>query len=200
LQGETKRVYQELAEDAAADLGDTSIFAPHILQRIIRLQQLVCSGELLDSENNAITFDIKPREALLRQLNEELGTQPYVIFTRFKRDVDIVRSILNEDVALLTGDEDTHQQWRDGKYRVLVANVASGSAAVRLERAQHVVFWSVGYSAIDYLQARGRINRDGQKARKIFFHHIVTSDTIDEQIYVALKTKLEASKAMDARL
>jgi hypothetical protein len=197
MTGKWRKTYDTLKEQAAVKVNDDLVFAPHILARIIKLQSLACSGILITENGSTHEFDIRERVGVLQQLLEEIGDQPVVIFTRFKRDVDVIKDIIDEDVCLLTGDVDTHQQWRQGRTNVLIANISAGGAAVRLERAKHMIFWSVGWSNSDYEQARGRIYRNGQQADRVFFHHIVTEDTVDEEIYAALAKKQTTRQNMD---
>lgn len=197
MAGQWKKAHDTLRDEAAVAIDDKLAFAPHILARIIKLQQVACSGQLITDDGSLVEFDIRARVQVLQQLIEEIGDQPVVIFTRFKRDVELVRSVIDENVCLLTGDVDTHQQWRQGRSNVLIANISAGGAAVRLERASHMIFWSVGWSNSDYEQARGRIYRNGQTAKRVFFHHIITSDSIDADIYKALSKKQTIRANMD---
>lgn len=200
MSGKWKKAYQDLAQDAAVQVDGELAFAPHILQRVVRLQQIACSGVLETEGGGQVLFDIKERENMLEYILNQIDTRPVVIFTRFKRDVEIISRIVKEPVALLTGDKDNHEEWKAGKQRVLVANIAAGGVGVRLERAAHIIFWSVGWSHGDYRQALGRVRRLGQTADRVFFHHIITEGSIDAEIYDALQTKRDIQVQMDKAL
>jgi SNF2 family DNA or RNA helicase len=200
LQGQAKKAYKQLEKESVIEYEDHFLQAPHLLTKIIRLQQLATSGLMVDQNKNEVVFDgLKERIATLKMLLEDLD-EPVVVFTRFKRDVGIVASVTDEPLHYLTGDRDTHDHWRQGQGRILVANIGAGAEGVRLERARHMIFWSVGYSNKDFEQAKARIIRPGQQSKTVWLHYIVSDGTIDVDIYKTLTGKNEDKERLDKLL
>lgn len=190
LTGAAKKAYNDLAKDAVIEMDNNLVFAPHILERIIRLQQLATSGELLDDEGNIVSFKgLDERKQALLQIIEELKEEPIVIFTKFRKDVELISSWIDEPLHYLTGSKDNHDEWKQGKGRILIVNISAGGMGVRLQRAKHAIYWSVGYSNTDFEQSKWRLRRPDNNAKTVFRHYIVTKDTIDEAIYEVLKKK-----------
>lgn len=193
LTPETLKQYKLLESEGIITGDDTSVLAPHVLSRTIRLQQLVCSGALPNDAGELTTFDIEARKQTLIDALKMFSDEPAVIFTKFSQDVtnvaDVIQTLTGETVAHLTGDLDQHQEWRNGDYRVLVANLSAGSEGVRLQRARVAIYWSVGYSLKEFKQSQMRIRRYGQLSPEVHFVYIVANGTIDETIYEALRLK-----------
>lgn len=187
---ETRDAYDKLNEDAIIRFDDDAVFAPHILTRMLRLQQLSASGELETEDGETVTFDITPRLNVLREIMAELETEPTVIFSRFKRDVNLINKVIGGKALKLTGGTDQHEAWKRGEAKDLIANVASGSEGVRLDRAHHTIIWSLGYSLKQWVQILGRTRRTTQHSKFVVYHIILTEGTIDEAIYEALQDKM----------
>jgi hypothetical protein len=205
LNDATAIAYRSLEENSAIELDDSFVVAPHVLTKIIRLQQLITSGILEDEEGNEKRFSVDPRKDILLDLLRSFDSdEPVVIFTKFQRDVDIIAKIVewtyDESVARLTGSVDDYLAWKNGEYRILVANLAAGSEGVRLERAKHAIWWSVGHSLKQFVQSRGRIRRNGQKSDTVYFHFLVSPGTIDEEIYKILARKAREVDELDKKI
>jgi ERCC4-related helicase len=205
LNDATAIAYRSLEENSAIELDDSFVVAPHVLTKIIRLQQLITSGILEDEEGNEKQFSVKSRKDKLVEILTTLGdNEPVVIFTKYRRDVEIIadlcRCIAREDIARLTGDVNDYLAWKSGEYRILVANLAAGSEGVRLERAKHAIWWSVGHSLKQFVQSRGRIRRNGQKSNTVYFHYLVSPGTIDEEIYKILARKAREVDEIDSKI
>lgn len=202
LTGEAKRVYQEIEKEGAAVIDETLGATSHVLTRALRLHQIATIGEYQSDDGKVYALKgVEGRKKLLERVLDDLGhTLPAVIFTRYKADVRLIEAMVKEPIAKLTGDIDNHEAWKRGEYRLLIVNMAAGSAAVRLERAAHIIFWSVGYSNSEYQQALARVRRAGQTSNTIFVTHIVSEDTIDETIYATLDSKEKRKEALDGML
>lgn len=197
LQGPVKKAYASLDKESAIEIDGDILTSSHLLSKIIRLQQLSTTGLMVSDDKTEHVFGgIEQRINTLKMLVEDIN-EPIVIFTRFRRDVIIIRNAIKEDVCLLTGDVDNHTRWRAGDRRILIANIGAGSEGVRLERARHMIFWSVGYSNTEFEQAKARIIRAGQKSKTVWLHYIVSENTIDEKIYKTLAGKNEDKSRLD---
>ena len=201
------KAYRQLEKESAVDLGnDEYIIAPHVLTRLVRLQQLVSSGELIDPDGRCVEYDITPRLNALSDILEDIDAgqdEPVVVFTKYQSDVKHAAAVCDKlglSVAYLTGEHDNHEDWKQGQHDVLIANLKAGSEGVRLQRARHVVFWSVGYSLKEFEQAHARVRRHGQVSKTVYFHYLVGRGTIDETLYKRLAEKQGQVSELDKEL
>jgi ERCC4-related helicase len=75
-----------------------------------------------------------------------------------------------------------------GSVKVLIIQIQAGSESVDLTAASVAIFFSTGYSLREFLQARGRIYRHGQKQR-VNEYFLQVKRSIDEPIFKALNNK-----------
>lgn len=75
-----------------------------------------------------------------------------------------------------------------GTIKVLIVQIRTGSESIDLTAASVVIFYSTDYSLGEFLQARDRIHRHGQK-RKVTEYFLQATDSIDEDIFGALLAK-----------
>jgi SNF2 family DNA or RNA helicase len=59
---------------------------------------------------------------------------------------------------------------------------------ITLTAASTCVFYSLSYNYADYIQAKARIHRIGQKNKCVYIH-LVAKGTIDETVLTALQKK-----------
>jgi SNF2 family DNA or RNA helicase len=199
MTGKVQRAYRDLSKERIAHVGDLTALAPHELTKLTRLAQLANNGTLVADDGQERTLDgLQARYEVFDELLSALGGAPVVVFTRWRKDVEqLAKRAKAYGVSRLTGDTDTLATWQAGGTQVLLANLAAGSEGVRLERAAHIIFWSVGYSAGQYAQAIARCRRAGQKAKTIYISHIVTQGSTDELIYRALRSKDRGRVTLD---
>jgi len=209
LVGELVKRYRELERDSALEINsanDLVELTAHQLTKLTRLHQLATSGYYLADSGQEYAFKgLTNRVNALKELINTLGDKPVVVFTRFKRDVKIVSAVINEvvsdaTVSQLTGERNTLDEWRKGGTQFLIANISAGGVGVRLERADTVIYWSVGYSAVEYEQSLARLVRPGQKASSVNRYIITSKGTIDETIYTVLSNKANRRDKLDEQL
>lgn len=192
LSPKVRKVYESIESDGVAVVEGTALLAPHILTRTIRLQQIASAGVLVGEDGAEVYFDVAKRLDVMSNILEDIRDEPCVIFTKYTREVELIAERLTEQgvtFGRLTGSQNDYLSWRNGESRVLIANLSAGSESVRLERAAHTVFWSVGYSFKEFTQAHGRTRRVGQLSSTVHYHYIVTEDSVDEELYKVLHEK-----------
>lgn len=195
------RVYKELERDFVAELAEGKVTASNALTKLLRLQQLTGGYLPLEQEDGSVVakhVDNAKAELLADTLEDLPLDEPVVVFCRFTADIENVRRIAKEQgrtCAILSGKEDTLQDWQDGKYNVLAVQIDAGGEGVDFTRSCYVIYYSVGYSLGKYLQSRARAHRPGQ-TRPTMFYHLVCEDTIDEKVLKALEDKADVVKSI----
>jgi SNF2 family DNA or RNA helicase len=88
----------------------------------------------------------------------------------------------------LSGSANQLAEWQAGAAPILATQIQSGGVGVDLTRARYCVFFSLGFSLGEYLQARKRAHRPGQ-TRAVTIIHVIASKTVDQDVYTALENR-----------
>ena len=185
-----KSAYNQLAKDFVAGVRSGMVTASNALSRLVKLREITC-GFVIDDDG--VTVDLHhARDSVLAETFEEIGDEPVVVFCEFKEDVERVKSVC-DDMKLRYGEvTGAKKDTVGGKFPpdtdVLICNTRSGGLGLNLVAARYAVFYSVGFSLSDHLQARRRVHRGGQH-KTVTYIHLVSPGTVDEQVYQALKSK-----------
>ena len=121
--------------------------------------------------------------------------EPVVVFCRFRAELAGIKKAcekMGRTTSELSGSMNQLADWQAGKTSVLVANTQSGGIGVDLTRAAYGVFYSLGHSLADYLQAIARLHRPGQEKRTHFYSLVSQAgekNTVDHAVYDALRNK-----------
>lgn len=147
-----------------------------------KLAQLA-NGFVYDDNKNTVDFSRHKVEYMQEVI--DTATDNILIFAMFQRDISELKKLgaveLNSSQAI--------QNWQEGKIKVAVAYPASIGYGINLQSGGHVVFWySLPWSLELYDQSNARLYRQGQ-THPVIINHLITSGTVEEQIYEALQRK-----------
>lgn len=210
LSAEQERLYEEMRDELVAEAEGGDATATNALVKLLRLRQILCGFIQLerDAETGApgdvVTLEENPRlEALAEILPDILAETKVVIWSTFRANYPKLRKMVDSVLgyeggwAELTGDtKDREGELRrfqeDPKCRVFLSNPKAGGTGV--DGLQHVssccIYFDRDHNAGDYWQSRDRIHRGGsEKHASIREIHLVTPDTVDEDILEALERK-----------
>jgi len=211
-----RRVYDLLRKESIAflDTGEL-VTTPMVLTKMLRLQQ-VCNGYVaVDDPTGEPIIDIgpeNPRLDLLMEVCEDLGHKA-IIWTRFRRDVDLIMNALREKGLKAVrydgqvDDADRRVNVRDfqkGDAQFFVSNPAAGGEGLTLLGDQSegaaeclscktVIYYSNDFSLQRRLQSEDRAHRIGQKW-PVQYIDIVAADTVDTLIADNLKKKFNVAQ------
>lgn len=166
------------------------------LTALIYCQQIVNDLALIGYDGE----DSPKLDALAELLEEDLEGEKVIVFTRFKKMVDIAMPYLKGkgfECVRITGDEDATERrtaakkFQDPKDKTRVCFITmAGSEAVNLQAAKAIIFYDSPWSAGDYLQVLGRMIRIGSQHDKVYAIHLITQGTIDGYVAQVLKRKM----------
>ncbi len=126
-------------------------------------------------------------EALKDIVEEAAGESVMVAYT-YKSDLARLRKAFPQGIEL-RDEKDVVERWNAGDVPLLFIHPASAGHGLNLQEGGRILVWfGIPWSYDLYSQTNARIDRQGQ-TRRPFVHHIVTSNTIDERIMVALRDK-----------
>lgn len=171
---------------------------------VVALTAATVSQKLLQISNGAVYNDegsivhIHDRKLdMLKDIEQEAQGQPLLVFYNFKHDKE---RILQEypNAATLESDN-VVERWNNGEFDMLLVHPASAGHGLNIQYGGHIIVWfGLTWSLELYEQANARLYRQGQKHTTII-HHIMTEDSIDQDVYKSLKNKsLTQNKLMAA--
>lgn len=201
LSGRGIYYYHKMRKDLIIELEkEEAITAPIVLTKILRLQQI--TGGFLPLGDQRFLKVNKTKLRQLETLLEDLPRQKkIVIFARFLVEIEAIGRAckrLKRSFLFLTGKTENRgkviKQFQKGDdINVIVVQIQTGSLGISLNRAEVIIFYSTTYSYADYDQARTRVHRMGQ-VKTVDCIHLITKDTIDENILEALKNKWDIAR------
>lgn len=201
MTAEMRRAYSEMEDEMIATFGEQLMVADTQLACAMRLHQLT-SGVWTDTEEREL-YELKqgsPKVSTVVDIIDSIGTAPVVVFTRFKSDVRLLKSVLDSNHITnlrLVGGIDESVRWDKGEAQVLIVNMGAGSTGVNLQRARHAIYMSTGYSATDYEQSLWRIRRPQEDViSPVVYHHVLVEGSIDIEIHETLQLKKRRSDNM----
>ena len=173
----------ELPEDEE-DISVTSAAA--LSNKLLQL----ANGALYDDEHQAHEIHNCKIEAFL-ELIESLQGKPALVFYNFQHDRERILAALQKTRLRVRelkkpADED---DWNNGKIDILLAHPASAAYGLNLQHGgNHVIWFGLTWNYELYTQANKRLHRQGQ-TEKVIIHHLICSETRDEDVMQALERK-----------
>ena len=143
----------------------------------------------------AVSGRLSDREKLeaLEEIIDSTG-EPVLVFYSFRHDLEAIKKRI-PDARELESSEDI-ARWNRGEIPVLLCHPASVGYGLNLQEGGHVIVWyGLTWSLELYQQANARLYRQGQE-RSVIIHHLITEDTVDEQVMKALKAKDTSQAAL----
>lgn len=185
------KVYSEFKEDMVANLGDEDIDAVNAAVLSGKLLQMA-NGAVYDSENKAHVIHDKKLDAL-EDLIEGANGKPVLVAYWYKHDLERIKERYPVRQIQLSKDI---EDWNDGKIPIAVIHPASAGHGLNLQSGGSTLIWfGLTWSLELYQQTNARLYRQGQK-NTVIVHHIITKDTIDEDVLLALTKKEKTQDAL----
>ena len=185
--------YEELRKDMVADIGKERITAPTAAALAGKLLQFT-SGAIYGEDGQAQEVH-RAKLEYLESIMEE-SSSPTLVFYHFKHSLQRLRLLFPQAVVL---DDDNIEAWRNGKIRMLLAHPQSGGIGLNLQcnvgETAQTVWFDLPWSSENYIQANARIYRQGQE-KPVIIHHLVMSNSIDEQVVKVLDGKINLQDAL----
>lgn len=132
------------------------------------------------------------------EIVEELQGSPCMLVYDFKHDLERIQSAMfrhfERVMPTLANPKETDKiidDWNADKIPVLPVHPQTVSHGLNMQKgsATHIIWHSLTWNFEDYDQLIRRLRRQGSRHKRIFVHHIVARDTVDEAKLRALKSK-----------
>lgn len=185
------KVYSDFKEGMVANLGDEEIDAVNAAVLSGKLLQMA-NGAVYDSENKAHVIHDKKLDAL-EDLIEGANGKPILVAYWYKHDLERIKERF--PVRQIQSSKDI-EDWNDGKIPIAVIHPASAGHGLNLQSGGSTLIWfGLTWSLELYQQTNARLYRQGQRDT-VIVHHIITKNTIDEDVLLALTKKEKTQDAL----
>lgn len=153
--------------------------------------------------SSGVVFQYKPKEGAEELIYQRISditismkaldylNMPDCIPTRYEVEMNAeerkLYDMLKQDllIPLKGGDKD----WNAGKIPVALIHPASAGHGLNIQQGGHILVWfGLTWSLELYQQTNARLWRQGQ-TQVVTIHHIITKDTVDEDVMAALEQK-----------
>lgn len=199
LSGEEYRQYISLCTAYIINLkkkGEQLITASNAAALTTKLCQLA-NGCVYSDDGQPVSFHNRKIEALEDLL--EAATSPVLVCYWFRHDLLRIKDLLNQ-LGIRYAEINNPaaiSAWNRGELQVGLIHPASAGHGLNLqEGGHHIIWYGLTWSLELYEQVNARLWRQGQKAKTVVITHIVTENTIDEQILEALTEKANTQEAL----
>lgn len=201
LPKDAREIYDEMEDEMYTDLLKGEIVAANAAAASMKCRQ-IANGGVYDENGDTHTVHMEKADAIL-DLVEELQGTPILIAYEFTHDLERLKRSLGKDTPHIGGGVSTkratelERAWNAGELPVLLGQPASIAHGLNLQDAgNHIAWHSLTWNFEHYDQFIKRILRQGSKHKKVFVHHIIARNTVDEAILMALSVKDNTQKSL----
>lgn len=184
LSEKERKQYDLLKQDMILSLDDSEIDAVNAAALSGKLLQMA-NGAVYDEDSNVIHIHNQKLDAL-EDLIEGANGKPMLIAYWYNHDLTRIEEKLK--VREIKSSKDI-VDWNDGVIPIAVIHPASAGHGLNLQSGGSTLVWfGLTWSLELYQQTNARLYRQGQNDT-VVIHHIITKNTIDDDVMKALKAK-----------
>ena len=199
---EQQMVYNNIREDAIAELNGSIATAPLVITKMIKLHQIVC-GHFVDDEGKVQPLKSNRVKALMDVVEESNGK--VIIWANYRNDIQAIATALAaeygfDSVATYygeTSDDDrvvASREFQNGALRFLVSNQQTGAFGNTWTAASTVIYYSNNYQLELRRQSEDRCHRIGL-THSVNYVDLICKGTVDEKIVKALRSYSQIASA-----
>ncbi|RAM09514.1 ATP-dependent helicase [Limosilactobacillus fermentum] len=191
LSNQEAAVYDTMRGQLVVDTAGKQIDALNAASLSNKLSQMA-NGTVYDDNRNQVLIHDQKLDAL-EDLIEAANGKPVLVAYWFKHDLERIKQRFEVREIKTTKDI---SDWNQGTIPVGVIHPASAGHGLNLQAGGSTLIWyGLTWSLELYQQTNARLWRQGQ-TDPVVIHHIITENTIDEDILAALKRKDKAQTAL----
>lgn len=111
-----------------------------------------------------------------------------IVFYNFNAEFELLRSKINRPISVVNGHEKDLSNYENCEDSVTFIQYQAGAYGLNLQKANHVVYFSLPLSSEQFEQSKKRIHRIGQN-KTCFYYIMICRKSVEEKIYDALLQK-----------
>lgn len=178
------KLYNKLKSDMVLSINGKELDAPNAAALSNKLLQMA-NGAVYDDNKAVVEIHDKKLDAL-EDLIEAANGKPVLVAYCYKHDKERIMQRFQAEEINTSADID---KWNKGERPVALIHPASAGHGLNLQQGGSTIVWfGLTWSLELYQQLNARLYRQGQK-ETVVIHHIITKDTIDENVIKALEKK-----------
>lgn len=198
LSNKAVKQYEAMRKEAIAEIEGTdehgkplkgTAIARITLTTLLRLQQMT-SG-FIETDTGTIDIGAEKLDATQELVEQALEQgEKVVIYCYFRRDIQRLRSRFPQAAVIYGGTSDRApliEGFKGTKYNVLIIQIRA-AISIDLSVASVGIFYSLGYSLVEYTQSQDRLFGPKQ-TKAVTIYYLITQKTVDEKVYKALNDK-----------
>lgn len=201
MPSKSEKLYKDFLKERVVEANGKYMESSNALTLILRLQQMT-SGymkieDIETKKQQIVNIDHKRREEFIELVKQFPENEPLVVFAAYTKDLKNIRLMCkrnNISYSELSGKEDTLEEWKSGKTRVIGVQYSSGSESIDLTRSRYCIYYSLPRRLALYDQSRKRVHRPGQE-RPVYYYHMIAElskgKSIDDKMVKSLYEKKE---------
>lgn len=189
--------YKELKENMVLQLSGEEITAANAASLSNKLCQMA-NGAIYDDDKEVIYIHDRKLDAL-EDIIESMNGKPVLVAYWFEHDYDrIAERLRTLNIPFEKLDTSgSIEKWNKGLILAALIHPASAGHGLNLQAGGSTLIWfGLTWSLELYQQTNARLYRQGQRSDTVVIQHIVTKNTIDEQIMKTLKKKDNTQSAL----
>ena len=191
LDEEDQMKYKRFKKEMVMTIKEKEIDAINAASLSNKLIQLA-NGSIYDEAKNFYEIHNKKLDKL-EEIIESANGKPVLIAYWFKADKERIEKRFKVR-EIKTADD--IKQWNKGMIDLALIHPASAGHGLNLQSGGSTLVWfSLTWSLELYQQTNARLYRQGQKDT-VVIHHLITKNTIDEDIMKSLKRKDKTQEAL----
>lgn len=191
LSDKEQKLYDSLKHDMVLSLEEKEIDAINAAALSNKLLQM-SNGAVYNDDKESLHIHDRKLDAL-EDLIEGANGKPVLVAYWFKHDLEKIKDRF--DVREIKSAKDI-SDWNEGKIPVALIHPASAGHGLNLQAGGSTLIWfGLTWSLELYQQTNARLYRQGQDSTVVIYH-ILTKETIDEDVMKALKAKEKIQDAL----
>ncbi len=201
LEPKAKAIYQQIAKENYAALGDGEVSTPNILTRLLRLSQIT-GGFVTDDTQVSTAVSTAKLDALsdiFDTAQEE--NKKIVVIAHYRAEMDAIEQMLQKKklgYAVVRGgvkdrDGEVRRFQNDPDCLCFLGQISAAGLGITLTAASTMVFYSMNYSSSDFTQAKARIHRVSQR-NACQYIYLICRGTVDTKVLRSVRDKLDLAK------
>lgn len=212
LPDDVRETYKEIEDDLITHIKNRVVVAANAASACMKCRQVAGGGLYFDPEIEQLLKRKAKRKwaylhdeklGAIESLIEELQGSPLLVAYEFAHDLTRLQQRFGKDVPYIGGgvsaskSNEIVKQWNAGKIPLLLGQPQSMAHGLNLQGAgSHVCWHTLTWDYERYDQLIRRVWRQGNTAKRVFVHHIIARDTIDELVLEVVRRKRHDQNAL----
>lgn len=208
LSQEQQELYRDIANNILEDLevgtSGKTMSIHGALDKMGKLSQII-DGFVYANEGTQLLAQ-NPKLEVLREVIQEIPQEEkIIIYARWREDLRLIGTFLQASgipFSIMHGNLSAKQRKEQilsfiqkKEVRVFLSQIETGGFGLTLIQASNIIYFSLSFSLVFFLQSQDRIHRIGQTKSCRYFI-LMGKDSIDEYVWETLQKGIELSKAL----